>query len=99
VPIQRTDDGAKDCSDYSFHMTLTPWMNNQMVLPWITQNLGKKTYIFAADYAWGSDNIESISAWLVPDGLSLLCGEAARELQLSASRRAVSLTASSGRAK
>ena len=66
------NDGAKDWSDYTFHMALTPWMNNQMVLPWITQNLGKKIYIFAADYAWGSDNIESITAWLTKQGLSLV---------------------------
>ena len=66
------NDGAKDWSDYSFHMALTPWMNNQMVLPWITQTLGKKIYIFAADYAWGSDNIASITAWLTKQGLAPL---------------------------
>jgi ABC-type branched-subunit amino acid transport system substrate-binding protein len=66
------NDAAKDWSDYTFHMALTPWMNNQMVLPWITQNLGKKIYIFAADYAWGSDNIESISSWLDKQGIALV---------------------------
>jgi branched-chain amino acid transport system substrate-binding protein len=66
------NDSNKDWSDYSFHMALTPWMNNQMVLPWITQNLGKKIYIFAADYAWGSDNIESITAWLGTQGIPLI---------------------------
>jgi branched-chain amino acid transport system substrate-binding protein len=64
------NDGKKDWSDVTFHMALTPWMNNQMVLPWITESLGKKVYIFAADYAWGSDNIESISAWLSAHGLA-----------------------------
>jgi branched-chain amino acid transport system substrate-binding protein len=58
------DDARKDFSDYTFHLALTPWANQQMVLPWITQNLGKKLYVFAADYAWGSDNLESVSAWL-----------------------------------
>ena len=66
------NDGNKDWSDYTFHMALTPWMNNQMVLPWITQNLGKKIYIFAADYAWGSDNIESITAWLGNQSIPLI---------------------------
>src|SRR5207244_8821061 len=66
------NDGHKDWSDYTFHLALTPWMNNQMVLPWVTQNLGKKIYIFAADYAWGSDNIESITAWLGKQGIQLI---------------------------
>src|SRR5215831_10112285 len=66
------NDGNKDWSDYTFHMALTPWMNNQMVLPWIAQNLGKKTYIFAADYAWGTDNIASITAWLDKQGIQLV---------------------------
>ncbi len=66
------NDGNKDWSDYTFHMALTPWMNNQMVLPWITQNLGKKIYIFAADYAWGTDNVASVTAWLDKQGIPLV---------------------------
>jgi branched-chain amino acid transport system substrate-binding protein len=40
-------------------------------LPWISQNLGKKIYVFAADYAWGTDNVNSITAWLQGQGLAI----------------------------
>jgi ABC-type branched-subunit amino acid transport system substrate-binding protein len=65
------NDAKLDFSDYTFHFALTPWMNNQMVLPWISQNLGKKIYVFAADYAWGTDNVNSITAWLQGQGLTM----------------------------
>ena len=58
------NDANKDWSEYTFHFALTPWMNNQMVLPWIYDNLGKKIFVFAADYAWGHENLESIQKWL-----------------------------------
>jgi branched-chain amino acid transport system substrate-binding protein len=58
------NDANKDWSEYTFHFALTPWMNNQMVLPWIHDNLGKKMYVLAADYAWGNENLESIQKWL-----------------------------------
>jgi ABC-type branched-subunit amino acid transport system substrate-binding protein len=63
------NDAAKDFSEYTFHLALTPWANQQMVLPWITQNLGKKIYIFAADYAWGQDNIDSVTGWEQANGV------------------------------
>jgi ABC-type branched-subunit amino acid transport system substrate-binding protein len=69
------NDAAKDFSEYTFHLALTPWANQQMVLPWITQNLGKKIYVFAADYAWGSDNLESVSAWLAKQPGVTLVGQ------------------------
>jgi len=58
------NDAKKDFSEYTFHFALSPWMNNQMVLPWIYDNLGKKMYVIAADYAWGNENLESIQKWL-----------------------------------
>jgi branched-chain amino acid transport system substrate-binding protein len=58
------NDAKKDWSEYTFHFALTPWINNQMVMPWIYDNLGKKIYVLAADYAWGNENLESIQKWL-----------------------------------
>ena len=58
------NDAKKDWSEYTFHLALTPWMNNQAVLPYVYENLGKKMYVIAADYAWGNENLESINKWL-----------------------------------
>ena len=69
------NDANKDWSEYTFHFALTPWMNNQMVLPWIYDNLGKKIYVIAADYAWGNENLESIHKWLATKDVKLV-GEA-----------------------
>src|SRR5438093_6105017 len=63
------NDGKKDFSEYTFHLALTPWMNNQMAMPWVYDNLGKKMYIVAADYAWGNENLESIGKWLETKGV------------------------------
>jgi branched-chain amino acid transport system substrate-binding protein len=63
------NDAAKDFSETTFHMALTPWMNQQMLLPWITQNLGKKMYIIISDYAWGHENLDSVTNWLQKQGL------------------------------
>jgi branched-chain amino acid transport system substrate-binding protein len=64
------NDANKDWSEYTFHFAVSPWINNQMVMPWIYQNLGNKIYVIIADYAWGHENLESITKWLETQGVS-----------------------------
>jgi ABC-type branched-subunit amino acid transport system substrate-binding protein len=63
------NDAKKDFGDLTFHMALSPWMNQQMVLPWVYDNLGKKMYVIISDYAWGHENLESVTKWLENKGV------------------------------
>lgn len=54
----------KDGGPYTFHFTYTPYQQNRLVDDWLYQNLGKKWYAIIADYAWGHENLDSVTAYL-----------------------------------
>lgn len=63
------NDGNRDFGPYTFHFDTTLYWQNQAVLPWVTENLGKKIFILIADYAWGHDNRDSAEKWLSANGI------------------------------
>jgi branched-chain amino acid transport system substrate-binding protein len=50
---------APDRGPYTLHEALTPYMTAQSLGEWVAQNLGKRWYFLAADYAWGHQIYES----------------------------------------
>ena len=50
---------APDRGPYTVHEALTPYMTAQSLGVWVVQNLGKRWYFLAADYAWGHQIYDS----------------------------------------
>lgn len=61
-----------DFGPYTFHEAMTPYMTARAQGNWILENLGKKCYFMAANYAWGNQIYDSFTKLLTEKGATNL---------------------------
>jgi branched-chain amino acid transport system substrate-binding protein len=57
---------------YDFHMALSPWQNDHVLVPWVLNNLGKKVFMMYYDMAFGTDHFAAVNDAMAKASASLV---------------------------